>query len=317
MYDIMIVDDEMPAIEQLQDLFCEKMNIQNIRYYLNADEALKAFRERVPDLVFLDIQMPKMNGMELAERIRRDYPHCQMVFVTAYSNYALPAFEWHALDYLLKPIRPERMEKTWSRFEQVATSMIPQRSTEQVNLSRNMNSESNKAVEIQCFGDFSLQHSGERVVWLTAKAEELFAYLVVHRVATLAQIIEDLFADGPADKASLYANTTIYRVRNSLKNAGLEDRISVVYKNRQYRLEMSGVEVDLELFQQASDVWSTIAMYRSEMLRPIGSLWAIAVEASYQKHFRQMLDEELVDAKREGNLEKIQELTSVLERFEL
>ncbi len=103
-----IVDDETLAREVLREHLAAHTEIDVVTECSNGFDAVKAITELKPDLVFLDIQMPKLNGFEVLELI--DHTPT-VVFVTAYDQYALKAFEVHAVDYLLKPFSKERFEE--------------------------------------------------------------------------------------------------------------------------------------------------------------------------------------------------------------
>ncbi|MGD0869860.1 MAG: LytTR family DNA-binding domain-containing protein [Bryobacteraceae bacterium] len=102
----LIVDDERLARAELARLLVMHPEIEIAGEARNGEEALELIARLVPDLVFLDIQMPGMTGFELLERLD-DVP--QVIFTTAYDQYAIHAFEVNALDYLLKPIAPNRL----------------------------------------------------------------------------------------------------------------------------------------------------------------------------------------------------------------
>jgi two-component system, LytTR family, response regulator len=104
-----IVDDERLARQELKSLLAEYKEIEIIAECSNAEEAKQKINELKPDLVFMDIQMPGKTGLELLEEIS-SLP--EVVFVTAYDEYAIKAFEINALDYLLKPVQPERLGET-------------------------------------------------------------------------------------------------------------------------------------------------------------------------------------------------------------
>jgi two-component system, LytTR family, response regulator len=113
----LIVDDEPIAREGLRTLLSAETGIEVIGECRNGREAIKAIREQVPDLVFLDVQMPRLGGFEvIAEIGAAQMP--AVVFVTAYDQYAIKAFEIDALDYLLKPFDEERFQKTLTRVKQ-------------------------------------------------------------------------------------------------------------------------------------------------------------------------------------------------------
>src|SRR5262245_58879150 len=112
----LIVDDEPIARSGLRTLLASETDIEVVGECRNGREAIKAIRERAPDLVFLDVQMPKMSGFEVIAGLgAAKLP--AVIFVTAYDQYAIRAFEIDALDYLLKPFDEERFQKTIERVK--------------------------------------------------------------------------------------------------------------------------------------------------------------------------------------------------------
>jgi len=110
-----IVDDEELARQMLREYLSSHAEIEILAECQNGFEAVKAVTELNPDLLFLDIQMPKLNGFEVLELIGVDRA---IVFVTAYDEYAIRAFDIHAVDYLLKPFGAERFETALHRAKQ-------------------------------------------------------------------------------------------------------------------------------------------------------------------------------------------------------
>jgi len=105
----LIIDDERLARVELRRLLTPFKDINIVGEAVNADDAINKISELNPELIFLDIQMPGKNGFELLEELD-SVPI--VVFTTAYDEYALKAFEYNAMDYLLKPIEPKRLEDT-------------------------------------------------------------------------------------------------------------------------------------------------------------------------------------------------------------
>ena len=105
----LIIDDERLARQELKNLLAEYKEIEIIGECANAEEAKEKINLLKPDVLFLDIQMPGKTGLELIEEIS-GLP--EVVFVTAYDEFALRAFEVNALDYLLKPVSKERLSET-------------------------------------------------------------------------------------------------------------------------------------------------------------------------------------------------------------
>jgi len=108
----LIVDDERLARTELRRLLNPFKEIAIVGEAVNADDATKKIAELKPDLLFLDIQMPGKSGFELLEQLD-NVP--KVIFTTAYDEYALKAFDYNALDYLLKPIEPKRLEEAIKR----------------------------------------------------------------------------------------------------------------------------------------------------------------------------------------------------------
>ena len=108
-----IVDDERLARQELKNMLAEHKDIEVIAECANANEAKEKINQLKPDVVFLDIQMPGKNGLELAQELN---PLPELIFITAHDEYALRAFEVNALDYLLKPIQPQRLAETLKKL---------------------------------------------------------------------------------------------------------------------------------------------------------------------------------------------------------
>ncbi len=103
-----LVEDERLAREELKSLLKDYLEIDIIGEAKNGEEGIALIKEQKPDLVFLDINMPGMNGFEMLKHLE-EIP--RVIFVTAYDEYALKAFEVNALDYILKPVDPERLRE--------------------------------------------------------------------------------------------------------------------------------------------------------------------------------------------------------------
>jgi two-component system LytT family response regulator len=110
----LIVDDEALARERVRTLLEASDGVTIVGECSGGREAVDAIIDKRPDLVFLDVQMPDLNGFEVLEAVATEWLPA-VIFVTAYDEYALKAFDVHAIDYLLKPIEPERFHKALAR----------------------------------------------------------------------------------------------------------------------------------------------------------------------------------------------------------
>ncbi|MFA0414195.1 two-component system response regulator BtsR [Vibrio renipiscarius] len=132
MLSALVIDDELFAREELTELLEETGQIEVIDQAGNAIEGLKKINQLKPDVVFLDIQMPQVTGIELLGMLDPDtMPY--VVFATAYDEFAIQAFEDNAFDYLLKPIDTQRLAKTVQRLIKSSLNKSGQHSQQQVN----------------------------------------------------------------------------------------------------------------------------------------------------------------------------------------
>lgn len=123
---VVIVDDERLARAELTHLLSEHKDVDIVGEAKNVDEASEMLKKVDADVIFLDIQMPEKNGFELLEEL----PACpDVVFVTAYDEYAIKAFEVNALDYLLKPVDPARLNETLNKLRPKLDKADPRSST--------------------------------------------------------------------------------------------------------------------------------------------------------------------------------------------
>ena len=107
---ILIADDEAPARNRMRDLLAEIKNVTVVAEAKNGKEAIDLALETKPDLMLLDIRMPLMDGIEAAQHAQKLEPKPHIIFTTAFDAYAIKAFDLNAIDYLLKPIRLERLQ---------------------------------------------------------------------------------------------------------------------------------------------------------------------------------------------------------------
>jgi two-component system LytT family response regulator len=117
-----VLDDERLAVDRLTRLLRATERVEVVGTETDPEAALSELRERSIDVLFLDIQMPGLTGFELLERLDRDVP---VVFTTAYDRYAVEAFSVNSIDYLLKPIEPERLDRAIDKLARLAGQPPP------------------------------------------------------------------------------------------------------------------------------------------------------------------------------------------------
>ncbi len=215
-----IVDDEQPALLQLKGLLTDFKEITVVGMFTSPQEALERFREQQPEVVFLDINMPNLQGVELAAELRDINPEIMVVFVTAYSEFALESYEVFPLDYLLKPVDKARLGKTVQ--ELVAKHRKPR-----------MREGMQRNFAIRCFGPMEISKSfgdnnGEpQVEYLTIanrKVKELLCYLIANfeREVTRNELLDVLFNEAKNEKTINYLHVTAYSLRKLLEDFGFK-----------------------------------------------------------------------------------------------
>lgn len=236
----MIVDDEMAAVGNLSDLLKESGIVKTVEEFTNPLEALEKVKDLSVDIVFLDIEMPGMNGMELANRILDLTSQAQVVFVTAYDGYAVEAFELNAVDYLLKPVTRERLRKTLDRVHKKTESP-------------------KSKLKVRCLGKFRVENeSGIPIKWRTNKTEELFAYLVDKNGKDVGRekIIEAIWGAFDAKRALNNFNTCLYNMRKALREIGWPEIL--VSTNGIYKLDMDQICSDIQKFEKCVSLMNHI-----------------------------------------------------------
>lgn len=236
---IVLVDDEILPLTRLKTLL-EKSNVPEIEIVGEYTDSLKAIEEiqtLQPNAVFLDIVMPDLDGLALGEKIQELLPDVEIVFTTGFDQYAIDAFNLHAIDYLLKPVQNVRLEKTLERLEHINNKhkKVPPKHT-----------------IIKLFGGLNVvtpDGHTQLMKWRTSKAKELFAFMLNHRDEMIYRdtILELFWPESDIDKASKQLYTAIYTIRQTLKNYGMDGvQISSPLLNSGYKLLVENVVVDVE-----------------------------------------------------------------------
>lgn len=222
-----IVDDERPAADKMAKLLGDSGVVEIKGKFLNPLEALEFVKKEKIDTAFLDIEMPGMDGFHLSNRILELQGWAAVVFVTAYSEYAVEAFRINALDYLLKPVDKKRLNETLDRIAREKNIFLNQ-----------------SRMQVRCFGKFKVLAGSGEVKFRTGKAEELLAYLIDGRGAEISrdEIIDRLWPDYDGDRAVAHFNTTLYYVRKALRQNGIQ--ASIKHSGGCYRLDAASIDCD-------------------------------------------------------------------------
>lgn len=230
-----VMDDEPLALINMEKKLKEFNSIEVVRSFTTVKDLLAVGPTLDFQVAFLDIEMPGMNGLEIAQLLKEWDKNIYIVFVTAYRDYAVQAFEIHSLDYLLKPISKARLETTINRIQELLHLENKPNPIEVRN---------KPALTIQCFGGFVVLHNDKAVHWRTLKTKELFAFLLSNLNSHVPRdtIIEALWADTECKKARVQLHTTVSYLRTTLSTLGYSEVIQ--YANGCYILQLEDFQCD-------------------------------------------------------------------------
>lgn len=251
------VDDEKLLMEDTVCQLAELPQIDEAKGFTRAADALDWLEGHGADLALLDIDMPGMNGMELAAVIKTRWPNTAIVFLTGYPQYALDAFELRASGYILKPAARERLE------EEIAYVLAGKRER------------SGGRVVMRTFGNFDCFVDGKPLVFRQAKCKELLAYLVDRRGSsvTRGEAFAILWEDRLYDRSMQKQLDVIIR---SLRATLQENGIAAVLEMESGTLRIDPDRVQCDLYRFLRGESDAIAAYRGEYMS--GYAWAELTE---------------------------------------
>ncbi|HMM30232.1 MAG TPA: response regulator [Clostridia bacterium] len=233
---VILVDDERKILRDLEDTVGQIEGLEVVGAYVSPLAALEDICNTKPNCAFLDIEMPGMTGIDLAERLLEWDPGMDIVFITAFNHYATQAFEVNAMDYVLKPVHPDRFEKTVRRLlKKREASDAP----------------SCEAVRLRSLGCFEVLFDGNPLKWSRSKSKELMAYLLHFEGCKKSKfsICADLWPDYEPKKALAHLQTAMCSLRKSIAAVKRED-MRVEFLGESYVLHLGNVTWDVRDFKK-------------------------------------------------------------------
>lgn len=284
---VILIDDELPSIALMKRMISKNEYLEVVGEYINPREALLSIKELIPDVVFMDIEMPHMTGVELATEVMHFNNNIQIVFVTAYEKYALKAFDVNAVNYILKPITEESLNITVTRLL---------RNNNHLQQSLLHNNETNRIIT---FGEFAVfdNVSGENIQWATAKAKELFGYFIVQKGKEVDkwQLCDILYPEASIKNAEHSLHSTISRTKAALKKVGIENIITCI--KGKYKIDMIHFTCDMwewKDFMEINPIVTTenvanyeriIGLYTGELFESENYIWVMTEKERFRKAF--------------------------------
>ena len=239
---ILLVDDEKLQLTRLEESVKSVLPTADIVSYTNPVLALEENKKQKIDIAFLDIEMPGLNGIQLAKSLKGINPKINIVFVTAFNRFALDAMKIHASGFVTKPVNEEKV------FEEINGLRYPVELTP------------TKKLQIKCFGNFEVFHNGQPLKFTYSKSKELFAYLVDREGSAIN--INELNAVLWEEDHTSYLRNLISDIQKTLAAIGASD----VFIKRHNECYIDTSKVDCDAYEYKNNNPEAIRMYRGEYM---------------------------------------------------
>ena len=245
---IFAIDDEPKALRVLCRCVEEAAPGAELRAFDKAADALDAIRTGglSPDIVFSDIEMPGASGLEFAVALKTASPDTRVVFVTAFSQYALDAFRVRAQGYIMKPLTPEQVR---TELDELPPAPVP----------------APNRLRVQCFGSFEVFWQGEPLKFARRQTKELLAYLIDRKGAacTSEELIGALWGDSSGRKDAKHSiRNLIGDLRETLKKIGMEEVLIRRGANIAIRPEL----LDCDYYRMLAGDMAAVNAFRGEYM---------------------------------------------------
>ena len=247
---ILLVDDEELQLIRLEKI-CKKIRPEDEYFiYTNPVKAFREVKDIKIDIAFLDIEMPGYNGVEMAKRLICINPQINIIFVTAYDDYAIDAYKLHASGYIMKPVSEEDIKKELDGLRYTVEKQNDE-----------------KLIQVKCFGNFEVFKDGVPLKFHRQKSKELFAYLVDREGA--ATNMNELNAVLWDEDKNSYLRNLIADIQDTLKEVGASD----VFIKRYNECFIDVSKIDCDAYEYKKNNPEAIRAYRGEYM--IQYSWAM------------------------------------------
>ncbi len=229
---VMIVDDEEHALEAIASAVKNFNKLYEIKTFDLPSSAFDYAKDNHIDIAFIDIEMPEINGIDLAKRLKSINNNINIIFVTGYSEYMVNAFELHVSGYVLKPINPKRIEDELENL-------------------RHPIEVSNQGLYILCFGNFEVLYDGKPITFKRTKSKEAFAYLVDRFGSSVSkkELAAILLEDTPYTRITQsYISNIIVEMYRTLRDINCQDII--LHKHGAYSIDKSILNCDYYAYEK-------------------------------------------------------------------
>ncbi len=239
---ILLVDDEKLQLTRLEKVVKKVFPTATLKSYTNPSAAFEENKNLNIDIAFLDIEMPVINGLQLAKKLKSRNPLINIIFVTAYGDYAVDAYGIHASGYVLKPVSEEKLR---IELDGLRYPVLPKTS---------------KKIYVKCFGNFEVFCDGQPLKFKRTKTKELFAYLIDRGGAVIN--VNELNAVLWEEDHKSYLRVLIADLKDTFNKAGAPDVI--IKRFNECCVDVTKVDCDAYEYQHNNP--AAIRMYRGEYM---------------------------------------------------
>lgn len=261
---ILLVDDEKHALENLERAINEVVSDAVVQSCTRAAEALQFVQNQRVDVVFLDIEMPEISGLELAALLKKINTAINIIFVTSHSKYTVDAFSLHASGYVLKPINTQRVA---IEIENLRYPIMDQ----------------DEGVRIRCFGSFEVFLDGVPAVFSRPKAKEMLAYLIDRRGASVSkrELAAILWEEKNYSRSIQSHLHVLYTdMMRTLRTIGAEK--IMIHRRGQYAIDTRNLNCDYYRYLQGNI--TSINSYHGEYMSDYSWAEFTAGSLTFDKH---------------------------------
>ena len=246
---VLLVDDEELQLVRLENACKKVITNAEIFAYSNPSAALGFEGINHIDIAFLDIEMPVINGIQLAKKLKAMNPRMKIIFVTAYNEYALDAYRIHASGYITKPVNETKIKEEMDELANV----IELKNT--------------KKLQVKCFGNFEIFHNGQIVRFSYQKSKEVFAYLVDREGSGVN--VNELNAVLWEEDHNSYLRNLIADISKTLKSIDCGEIF--IKRHNEYSIDVN--QIDCDAYEYKKDNPAAINLYRGEYMNQYS--WAV------------------------------------------
>lgn len=250
---IFTLDDEALLLKQSESVIKEAAPDAEVMAFRRSADALAAISEQgvKPDVVFSDIEMPGLNGLAFAAKLKELSPDTVIVFVTAYSQYALEAFRVHARGYVLKPLDADRVREELASLPSAISGGGAKPAVNKL--------------QVRCFGHFEVFWKGEPLIFARRQTKELFAFLIDNegRTCRAEEIVSALWEEEyDIGAAKTRLRNLVFDLKNTLAEIGMEDALI----RRSGLIAIKRDMVDCDYYRMLDGDMDAVNSYRGEYM---------------------------------------------------